>query len=376
MNAPTVSVVMSVFNATPFLREAIESILAQTFDDFEFIVINDGSTDRSTATLDYYQQRDSRVRIYHQENRGLIASLNRGCRLAKGLYIARMDADDVAMPNRLRHQVERMRENAALGLLGGAAEWINAAGRSLGIHRYPGTDQAIRSALKQGSPFAHSSILMRREAFISTGGYRPAVIHAEDYDLWLRIAERFETANLQAVMVKYRIHPGQISEQKCEQQALSSLVARAAAQVRSSGQPDPLDSVGEITPEVLERLQITQSAQHSALARHLLTRLRNMCNSDQDSQARRALDSLRTHHIEHAEDWVKCDVGLIEARLFWRQRSFARSISTAARAILTRPIVLGRPVRRLIHRVMSGLEGRREAYRNAFKQSQTSAVNH
>jgi glycosyltransferase involved in cell wall biosynthesis len=374
MNIPVVSVVMSVFNGERFLREAVESILRQSFRDFEFIIIDDGSTDKSGSVLDSYQRSDARVRVLHQENRGLIDSLNRGCGLAQGTYIARMDADDIALDDRLMWQVERMEKNRALGLLGGAAEWIDATGKSLGIHRYPGENHMMRSALHDGSPFAHPTILMRREAFVSAGGYRPTVVDAEDYDLWLRIADRFELGNLQAVIVKYRIHPGQISERKCEQQALSSLAARAAARSRMNGDADPLDSVTEITPEVLERLGITQAEQRKALARHWLTCIRNMYDAGEYVVALRALETLRSHYLKYAENWVVCDFRLVEAQVFWDQGRYAKSVSKATRALIARPIVLGRPAKLVLRRVLGALHARQEVYGSELKKSRAPQV--
>jgi glycosyltransferase involved in cell wall biosynthesis len=362
MTIPVVSVVMSVFNGEHFLQEAIESILRQSFRDFEFIIINDGSTDESGSILDYYRRCDPRLRVYHQENKGLIESLNRGCGLANGKYIARMDADDIAMDDRLMCQVDRMEKHRDLGLLGGAVEWIDTTGKSLGIHRHPCESRIIKTALADGSPFAHPTVLIRREVFLSVGGYRPVVVDAEDYDLWLRIADRFDLANLQAVVLKYRIHPGQVSERKCEQQALSSLAARAAALSRINGGPDPLDSVAEITPEALERLGISQAAQRNALARHWLTRIRNMYEIGELSATRSALENIRSDYFKYAESWVINDFRLLEARVLWDQRRFAKSVSRVARALISRPAILGRPAKRLLERVRGAWRARQEIY--------------
>jgi hypothetical protein len=130
MTNPTVSVVMSVFNGEPYLHEALESILNQTFRDFEFIIINDGSTDGSATVLESYRKSDSRLRVYHQENRGVGESLNRGCGLAQGKYIARMDADDIATSGRLMRQVEFMEGHPEVDVVGGAVEFIDATGKS------------------------------------------------------------------------------------------------------------------------------------------------------------------------------------------------------------------------------------------------------
>ncbi len=126
---PLVSVVMSVYNGERFLREAIESILSQTFRDFEFIIVNDGSTDGTAGILNSYALSDSRVRVFEQENMGQCASDNRGCSLARGKYIARMDSDDVSMRDRLERQIAFLENHEKVGLLGGAVEIIDDRGR-------------------------------------------------------------------------------------------------------------------------------------------------------------------------------------------------------------------------------------------------------
>jgi hypothetical protein len=374
MNIPMVSVVMSVFDSELFLREAVESILRQSFRDFEFIIIDDGSTDKSGSILDYYQRRDPRVRVCHQENRGLIESLNRGCGLARGKYIARMDADDVALRDRLTWQVDWMEKHQDLGVLGSAVEWIDAMGKSLGIHSHPGENRMIKSALADGNAFWHPTVLIRRQAFLYAGGYRHVVVDAEDYDLWLRIADRFELANLQTVMLKYRIHSGQVAVRKYKQEALSALAARAAASSRMNGESDPLDSVAEITPAVLEGLGVNEPSQGAALARQCLTCIRNMYDVGELSAALRTLETLRAHYLKYAENWVINDLRLVEARLFWDQGRFAKSISRVTRALIARPIILGRPAKRLLRRVLRAWRAKREIHGSKTKESRTPVV--
>ena len=170
--APLVSVVMSVYNGDKFLPEAVESILGQSFDDLELIVIDDGSTDRSYSILESYCKRDLRVQVCRQENRGLISSLNWACAMAKGKYIARMDADDIAIRDRLKWQVSAMERNDALGVVGGAVEWINSQGKPLGRCHNPVGDFDIRSVLPKFCVFWHPTVMIRREVLELVGGYR------------------------------------------------------------------------------------------------------------------------------------------------------------------------------------------------------------
>ena len=346
VTVPTVSVVMSVRNGGAFLREAVESILQQSFRDFEFVIIDDGSTDESGSVLDRYQKSDSRVQVFHQENRGLIESLNRGCRLSRGKYIARMDADDIALNDRLERQVKWMEEHQSLGALGGAVELISATGKSLGIYPHPCESREIALALADGDcAIWHPTAFIRKNVFLSVGGYRPIVVDAEDYDLWLRVADRFELANLEAVVLKYRVHSSQVSIRKHEQQTLSCFAARAAALSRKKGNPDPLESVSEITPRVLEDLGVSEATQGAGLARHWLTCIRSMYQIGEFAAARRAIEGSPSHYLKYAESWVIADLHLYEASLLWQQGRFAKSISKALQAFITRPVVLARPAK-------------------------------
>ena len=352
MATPLVSVVMSVFNGESFLREAVESILDQSFREFEFIIIDDGSTDLSASILDSYQRDDPRVQVYHQENKGLVESLNRGCGLTRGKYIARMDADDISVKNRLMWQIEFMERNPEVGVLGGATEIINAAGMSLPPDTNLVNDHEIKLALLRGDcPLVHPTVLMRKDIFVSVGGYRKVVVDAEDYDLWLRLAEHCKLANVEVPVLKYRRHLCQVSVTKFRQQALSNLVARTAALSRGTGKPDPLNSVGEITPMVLSQLGITETMQMGAVARAYLTCINSLCDAAEYSVAS---DLLR--EMLHSLDWKKvkiytvADYRLLKARLYWCQRKYLWSILSAGHAVTIHPIILARPLKPLVRR--------------------------
>ncbi len=264
-SAPLVAVLMPVFNGEAFLGEAIESILNQSFRDFEFIIINDGSTDRTSSILHRFELADHRVRVYHQENRGLIASLNRGCRLARGKYIARMDADDVAFPYRFERQVDFLEQNPRVGLVGGAVEVINCGG--VPIHRlsYPVQDQKIKDTLSSYNCFAHSTIVMRTEAFRVLNGYRRAFLFAEDYDLWLRMAERYELANLPESVLQYRVHIDQVCLRNIKQQVISTLGAQVVAKIRRETGHDPMWQVERVTPDILGEPVVNSEIIHYAV---------------------------------------------------------------------------------------------------------------
>jgi glycosyltransferase involved in cell wall biosynthesis len=211
---PTVSVLMPVYNAEPYLAEAVESILGQTFADFELLIVNDGSTDRSVAILERYAARDGRIRLTSRPNTGYAAALNELLHLADAEFVARMDADDVALPQRLARQVDFLRTHPEVVCVGTAVRLIDAAGRFLG-DAHPGMDheEIQRRALAGDCPLNHPSTMMRRAAVQAVGGYHLEFQPAEDLDLWLRLAEVGQLTNLPEVLMKYRQHARSFSEQ-------------------------------------------------------------------------------------------------------------------------------------------------------------------
>jgi glycosyltransferase involved in cell wall biosynthesis len=209
--APTVSVVLSVRNGGSDLPKALGTILKQTFSDFELIAINNGSTDGTREFLD--QLTDPRVRVYHQEDQGLAAALNRGISLARGRYIARQDHDDWALPTRIAQQVAFLDANPHHALVGTRAEiWVgdSPTGR---FHDHPTEDEELRFALLSNNYMVHSSVMMRKAALDEVGGYTtdPSRQPPEDYELWSRIAHRFRIANLPERLTIYRELPTSMS---------------------------------------------------------------------------------------------------------------------------------------------------------------------
>ena len=344
---PLASVVMSVFNGKRFLREAVESILNQSFRDFEFVIINDGSTDGTASMLHSYARSDPRVRVYYQENKGLVDSLNRACGLARGKYLARMDADDVAVRDCLQWQIQFMERHAEVGVVGGQMELIDSADRALYCMDYPVEDEAIQSDLLLYCCL--SAVVIRKEAFLSVGGYRRLFVDAEDYDLYLRIAERWRLANLGAVVYKYRIHPDQVSHQNLRQQTLSTLAARAFASLRRDGSPEPVISDERITPEVLVRLGVNQATQQRALAATYANLIGLMSRASQDDAALRLFEELtdlsRSGPVPRS---ALSNAMLSVARPHYRRGSPVRALAYAGRAFLARPVVVGRSLKRAL----------------------------
>jgi hypothetical protein len=352
MNKPVVSVVMVVCNVERFLAEAIESILKQTFREFEFVIVDFGSTDRSKTIVSAYAAKDNRIKLHEIPHCGLAEARNAGCFLAQGKYIAIMDADDVSLPERLMWEVEFMERHPQVGLVGGAREWIDATGRSLFINGDEAEDQEIKAALAVRCALSQPTVLIRREAFASVGGYRAAFAPSEDYDLWLRITEHFQCANLKQVVLKYRVHPQQVSMTRHRQQTLCVYAARASSSARRAGKPDPMRSVEEVTPALLARLGVSTITLQTALASDCREWIRNMCLAGEYSVAlRAAVEILRSPDLKHAAKRPVADLWLLAAWLHWKQKGFFNSVLAFARAVAARPVVIGRPLKQLLERL-------------------------
>src|SRR5256714_6243696 len=222
----TVSIIMAVFNAEAFLDAAVQSVLKQRFSDFEFIIIDDGSTDGSNQKLQDFAREDNRVRLIGRANKGLTASLNEGLKLARGEFIARMDADDVAAPDRLKIQVEYLRAHPEVSVLGGSNELIDDAGRMLTTVVPPPDDATLQEhALSGRTPICHPLAMMRREAVEKVGGYDEQFQVAQDLDLWLKLGEVGKLACVSDVLLRYRQHEDSVSEKKQAQQVRNMKLA-------------------------------------------------------------------------------------------------------------------------------------------------------
>ena len=227
MAAPKVSVVMSVFNGERFLREAVDSILGQSFNDFEFIIVNDGSTDSTGELLSKYTTADSRVvLVQNKQNIGLTRSLNKGLRLAQGEFIARQDADDVSMAARLATQVEYLDNHPKIGLAGVLGFAIDARNRVTNALSLPTQDAEIRWALLFGNAFVHSGVMFRRRLVSEAGYYNTNLRYAQDYDYWTRFSEKCEVGNITQRLVCWRLTSRSVTETHfLEQQACADLTS-------------------------------------------------------------------------------------------------------------------------------------------------------
>lgn len=235
---PLVSVLMPVFNAERFVEEAAQSVLSQSFADFELIAIDDGSTDQSKAILNRLSRNDDRIILISRENRGLVESLNEGIDLARGEWTARMDHDDISLPHRFQRQLDWL-DSSKADICG---SWIQPfSGYDRRIMKYPQTDDAIKVEMLFASPFAHPTVMMRTQIARSLK-YDKAWEKVEDFDLWVRAsASRCRMTNVPEVLLNYRQHEKQISTADHDRQnaAAQRILYRVAAEFSSQWQTEP-----------------------------------------------------------------------------------------------------------------------------------------
>ncbi len=338
---PAVSVVMVVCNVEDFLPEAIESILGQTYRDFEFVIVDFGSTDRTKSICAQYAAADNRIKFRTIPHCSLTEARNAVCALARGRYIAITDADDVSLPDRLASEVEFMENHPQIALVGGSAEWIDAKGRHLWIYDFPLEDKEIKEVIQIHNPFCHSAVLMRTEAFEHVLGYRTIFTQSHDYDLWLRISEQFQCANLPQVLVKYRLHPQQISLTRRRQQTLCRLAAEASASSRKKGRPDVLATSTEINPALLVSLGITEAMQEERVATEQEWWIGTISRAGEYRLARKASVGILKSSPRPATRMRLADFHFAAAKFNWQKKRRWRGFKAAWNAMMIQPALAG-----------------------------------
>lgn len=223
---------MSVYNGEDHVLEAIDSVLRQTFTDFEFIIINDGSTDKSTEIINSFS--DKRILFVHNgTNIGLTRSLNKGLDLASGEYIARMDADDISLPHRLKNQTTFMDNHPEIGICG---SWVKTIGLSDNcVWKYPTDNNTLKCSLLFAPTLAHPSVMMRRSVLVSNNlKYSTQYPYAQDYELWVRSSRYTGLSNIGEVLLLLRQHPKKIGN-TCNKDQLSAASAVRESQIKELG---------------------------------------------------------------------------------------------------------------------------------------------
>lgn len=225
---PLISVVMPVFNASEYISQAIKSILVQSFKSFEFIIINDASTDDTVRKIRKF--RDKRIILLRNTSRkGVAYSLNKGTQCAKGAYIARMDADDISLPNRLTRQLSVLQKNKEIAMVGSWVRVINSSGNFVGYKKTPVDSGTIIQTIFIENPFVHSSVVIRKKVLEKVRGYNEGFEGAEDYDLFLRIIKDYSTVNLPEVLLHYRVTSSSVSSINIQKVLRQSLNVRVHA---------------------------------------------------------------------------------------------------------------------------------------------------
>jgi len=256
MASPLVSVVMPVHDGERFVEQAVRSILGQTFADLELIVVDDGSTDGTPTILDRLAESDARMRVLPTEWAGVVAAANEGCAHARGEYIARMDSDDVSMPERLERQLARLETDPSLLGVGSWVRYVDERGEPFGEWRTPQGPGLVAWSLLLGMALAHPSFVMRRDAFERAGGYSAVAPHAEDYDLLLRLAELGSLDNLPTLLADRRVHGRSISDRNSAEQEDSAAELTARSLSRLLEEP--------VSRERARALRATLQAPHEA----------------------------------------------------------------------------------------------------------------
>ncbi|GAA4876917.1 glycosyltransferase [Ferrimonas pelagia] len=214
-----VSVLLPVYNAGKYLECCLESLLGQTYKNIEIIALNDGSTDDSLELLKKYQERDSRIKVYSRENRGLIYTLNEGLKYCTGKYIARMDSDDICRPERFERQVEWLEHNLGCALVGSSYIFIDEQGNHIGHRDVLCKHADITAYFIIGNPMCHPSIMFNRDLIGDDLYYAETAETAEDFELWLRLSRKYSVFNLGERLLYYRINSQSITSTKKDSQS-------------------------------------------------------------------------------------------------------------------------------------------------------------
>lgn len=291
---------MSVFNAEDFIQEAVGSVLQQTFSDFEFIIVDDASTDGTLQRLRSY--RDTRIRIFCNEiNMGLTRSLNKGLEFVQGEYIARMDADDISFPDRFQEQKNFLDAHPEVGVCG---TWVRVMDTDI-EYRYYADHSTIVSKLLLGNAFAHPSVMMRKSVLDAHGlKYDETFRYAQDYDLWVRLAEHTKLANLKKVLLHYRLHENCASKKNAKSQQ---------------------ETVKRVLLEQVHKLGITASLEEQRLHMNLVFR---------------QFECSRTF-VTQAEKWLLKLLEINQKKRFYNNKALGAVISERWFAVCNHCTVLG-----------------------------------
>lgn len=249
-NKPFVSVLMPAYNAEKYIGLAIQSILDQTYKNFEFIILDDCSKDHTWEIIQKYAKEDKRIITIHNEaNLKIAETLNKGLKECKGKYIVRMDADDWSYPNRIEKQVEFMEKNPEISVSGGSTLVCNKDMRPLGIRHYPISDEEIKESILRLNPIAHPASIWRKEFLFKTRLY-PHIIGAEDYALIVELSSFSKLGNIEDVLIKFRVHSKSASNSAMILQQKTSMFIQDMATYMYGYKPTTKDKMWRLIQKV------------------------------------------------------------------------------------------------------------------------------
>jgi glycosyltransferase involved in cell wall biosynthesis len=318
---PKITVIMPVYNGEKYLKEAIESILLQTFIDFEFLIIDDGSNDKSSKIIEVYAKTDPRIRfLSNSSNLGLINTLNKGIVEAKANYIARMDADDIALPNRFEKQIQFLHKNSEISVLGTNMILINENSDFVRKISLPSEPLLIKWSLYFFCPLAHPTIMCRRSMLLEIAGYNHDFKYTEDYELWLRASEKYKFYNLSEALLYYRSHSSSVSNsfQKEQNEAFLSIATKYISNLID--QPVPTDVVAMLS----FRTDTYNSEQSYAIIQDMYQKFieKNIINDNKDRK------KIRTEMYNRV-------IGIIR-----RDKNYNRVIQTFLKMMQANPLLM------------------------------------
>ncbi len=306
VKAPRISVVMSVFNSEAHLRESVESVLGQTLTDFEFIIVNDGSTDGSTEMLNKFAAADARVRIVLQENTGLTRALITGCRLARGEFIARQDDDDRSHFERFARQLAFLNQHPGVGFVGCATRYIGPMGEPLELVTRD-SDPVIASrklADERCGPPAHGGVMFRRALYEQVGGYRGEFYLGQDSDLWLRMIEHAQFACIPEESYYFRRHAASVSSRHRDAQQAFGWLSHDCRAARAEGLSEApyLTRAQEVSDRVRAERRLSKSVAPDLELNYLLG---SRLAQEGRAEARGYLWSVVRQRPWHWKAWVR-----------------------------------------------------------------------
>ncbi len=254
-NTPLVSVLITVYNDEKHIGTAVESILNQSFQDFEIVVVDDGSTDNTPMVLQKYSEADNRIKIFSQANSGTTKAANNGLSKSVGKYIARLDSDDYSYSHRLKYEVDFLEKNPNIALIGGGVHIIDVEGRIIGSRNI--NIKHPKNVLAHRCIFQQSDVMFRKEAIMKLGGYREKFKNAQDYDLWLRISEKYEIVKVNEIFGVWRLNAGGYTLSRTFEQKAEIEIIKKMAQKRLRGIDDGYSNYNGLQKVFVHRKKIS-----------------------------------------------------------------------------------------------------------------------